>query len=105
MKNTELMAAVNAGGIFCVGTLLNSRIDKIQIRDKTSGQRRDSFVFRAVVITENDAVTVTRFLRDGENPDTFKVPVKKGEKLVVRVTGAETTRGSLVLNGEIEPLT
>lgn len=100
----QLMDAVKSGGVFCVGTFLHGRADAIMIRDKTSGQRRESFVIRETIITDTDAIAVTRWMKDGEKGADYKPPFKKGERVACRVSGMEMRSGSVVLNGVLEQL-
>ena len=58
MKKAELMVAVEAGGMFCVGVFLSGRVDTISVRDKATGGRRDAYVVKEIIITDTDPMVV-----------------------------------------------
>lgn len=104
MKKAELLDFVNKGEVVCVGTYWSGRLDKTSIRDKTSGARRDAYVVRETIMTDKDPLSVTRWLRDEEKPETWKPSAKRSETVLVRVTRMETNSGVTTLSGTIEVL-
>lgn len=104
MKQAELMKVVESGKIVMVGTYWSGRLDKVSIRDRNAqgGPRRDSFVAREVVMTDNDPVVITRWLRDGENPDLWKPAAQKNERVVVVIQSMSSENGTIKLTGLVE---
>lgn len=104
MKQAELIGTVQSGKVVLVGTYWAGRLDKVTIRDKSKegGPRRESFVSRETVMTENDPVIITRWLRDTENPDQWKPAAQRGEKVVVFVQSMSVENGSIKLTGVVE---
>ena len=103
MKQSELMAAINAGGVFCIGTFVSGRCDTISVRDKASGQRREAHVVKEVIMTETEPAVVSRWLKDGEKAEDYKVQFKRGQKVVVRVKLSGMS-GVTQLDGTLEEL-
>ena len=85
------MAAVNSGKIICVGMYWSGKVETIDIRDKKnpSGPRRTFHIARETVLGENDPLTVSRFLKDDEDPTKWVPAAKKMEKVVVVVIAIE----------------
>jgi len=104
MKSSELQQLVLSGKIVCVGTYLSGKCDEISLRDKQSGNRRAAAVSREVVITETEPLTVSSWLPDGAKAADWKTVHKKGDKVVIIITGMEVTNGLTQLRGTIEPL-
>lgn len=104
MKQAELTQAVLNGAILCVGSFLSGRADTIQVRDKQTGGRREMVVARCIILTDTEPVTINEWLPDGSKADTWKVPFKKADKIVVHVTAMEQQNGLPVLRGRMETL-
>lgn len=103
MKTSELMAHVNAGGIVCVGVFLSGRCETISVRDKATGGRRAAHVVKEICLTDNEPVVVSRWLKDNEKPEDYKVPFKKGAKVVIKVR-PDGMNGIPMLSGSVEEL-
>lgn len=103
MKQAELNTVVNSGAIVCVATFLSGRCETISIRDKQTGGRRAAHVVKEICLTDTDPVVVSRWLKDGEKPEDYKVPFKKGQKVVIRIR-PDGSNGIPQLNGTCEEL-
>jgi len=106
MKSSQLIETVMSGRIVCVGVLHSSKLETVSIRDKSNpgGARRTSYVTREVVLTEGEPIVVSRWLKDDEKHEDWKSSAKKGDRVLVTVTGMEVRQGIIILNGLIEPL-
>ena len=106
MKETELNNAVNSGKIVCVGRYWSGRVEGIEIRDKANpnGPRKHYNIARETILGEADPITVTRFLKDNEDPGTWKPAAKKMDRVVVVLSGMKVDKGTIALNGTVEPL-
>lgn len=85
MKQSELMASVNAGGLFLVATFVSGRVESITIRDKKTGQARGANIIKEIVMTDTEPCIVSRWMKDDQKAEDYKVPCAKGQKIVVRV--------------------
>jgi len=104
MKENQILAAVMAGKVVCVGTYLSGKADTINVRDKKTGAAREMVVTRQILITETEPIAVTGWLRDGEKAETFRPAAKKGDRVIVEVTKMEVNMGQVTMAGTISVL-
>lgn len=79
-------------------------LQTIEIRNKQNGQARKAYIAREQLLTKKNAIVVTRFLKDTEDPLTWKPSAAEGELVVVRITGYEVDRGNIKVSGMVEPV-
>jgi hypothetical protein len=103
MKKSELLTVVESGVMVCVGTFVSARLETISVRDKTSGSRRAAYVEKQIIMTDNEPVVVSRWLKDEEKPDEWKNGFKRGQKVVVKVR-PDGNNGIPVIAGTLEEL-
>jgi len=88
-----------------VGQYWAGGVSAISVRAKVlGGPRGTSFVVRETVLTDAEPIAVTRWLNDGEKPEDWKPSAKRGDQVVIRISGMEMVQGAVVLQGKIEPL-
>lgn len=107
MTQTQFDKLLNDGNVVLLGTWWSGRIETISMRDKTAGAngaRRTAYVLRQTVMTEKDPIPVSRWLKDGEDPEKILMPAKRGDKVVVVVSSMETSNGQMNIGGVVEPL-
>lgn len=106
MKQSEVLANVMAGGIFCVGTYLSGKLDTVSMRDKQNpgGPRRTGYVAKETIITDTEPVIISRWLKEEEKPEAWKPSAVKKQQVIVRVKEMEMMSGIPILNGVMEVL-
>lgn len=105
MKSNELLANLNKGVPMLVGTYHFGHIEKISVRAQDgSGRRREAHVVHETILTETSAVSCERYLRDEENPDSWKPSAKKGQNVVIKIVKFVTERGGTKVSGVVEPI-
>jgi len=95
-----------AGKCLVVGTYWSGRLDKAMLRDKQNpgGARREAHVVRETIMTDDEPIAVSSWLKDDAKPEDWKPSGKKGQRVVIHVTGKEINLGAITLQGTIEPL-
>jgi hypothetical protein len=104
MKHVDLMPALEKGEPMMLAKYFVGELQTIEIRNKTNGQARKAYIARETVLTAKNAVAVTRFLKDNEDPLAWKPSAKQGALCVVRITGFEVDRGNIKVSGMVEPV-
>jgi len=104
MKENQILAAVMAGKVVCVGTYLSGKAETLSVRDKTTGGRREMVVTRELIITDSEAIPVTGWLKDGVKKEDWRPAAKKGDRVIVEITNMEVQRGQVTMGGVITVL-
>jgi len=106
MKQSEVMSAFDAGEILVKGTFWSGRVEERSVRDKErgGGARRVAYVVHQTVMTAKDPMVISRWMNDGEKPESYAPPCKQGEKCIVRIQSMEMNNGVPMIRGTIEPL-
>jgi len=107
MTKVQVDQAFEAGKILVKGTFWSGRVETRSVRDKErgGGARREAHVVHQTVMTASDPMVISRWMNDGEKPESYVAPCKQGDKCIVVIAGLEMNNGVAMIRGTIEPLT
>jgi len=104
MKKDKLIEKILAGGIFAVGEFRTSKAEKVDYKDKVTGKSASFSYLLHGIETGNEVFNLRERLPDGAKVDGYVAPFKKGQMVVVAVTGMQRKAGLLTGEGEVQIL-
>lgn len=106
MTEKEFMQRARAGEFLAVGEYRHSKKEMINWRDKQTGRPMTAPVLRHTIECGDQSIAVNERLPDsiGKLEDVPPVPWKKGQSIVLLLSGLEREKGLLTAQGKLEQL-
>lgn len=104
MKNSEIIGALNRGGIYLVGEYRGAKAETVNYRDKVTGKAAKFSSHLHVVESGDETITFQDRVEEGVDTTTLKPKFPKGTKILVRVESLEKVQGFLRATGTMFPV-
>jgi len=104
MKTSEIINALNKGGMFSVAEYRGGKAETVKYRDKVTTKAAEFSQILHNLESGNDMFVMQERLPDGAEVGKFEPPFKKGQKVFIKVETVEKVQGFLRATGTMTAL-
>lgn len=104
MKLKDAIERFQAGSLMVIAEYRGTIAEVINYRDKLTGKAMSAPICNHSVEVGPYQIKLNERLQDGTDVKTLKVPFKKGQRVIMYLSGLTRTKGQLSADGTLEAI-
>lgn len=100
MNDKAIIERINKGEAVVLLEWRSCNVDTVKLTDGKTGRVRQAVAVKHACEKGNDQVSITEWLPDGTDPKGVVVPWKKGDKVLLTLTGYGRVKGTGIWQGQ-----